>query len=335
MTDKLRVAVIGLGVGARHVRCYEAHGDCEVTTLCDCDPEQLRSVGEQHPGKRLVENAKEVLTDPAIDVVSIATFDDAHFEQVRMGIRHGKHILIEKPMCQTREQAVCIRQELNHNPHVRLSSNHVLRMSSRFQELRSRIQSGELGEVFYIEGDYQYGRMEKLTSGWRGKIDFYSVVQGGAIHLVDLLLWLLDDEIEEVSSMANRMASRGTGFRFDDTVVSLLKLKSGVIAKVSANFGCVRPHFHAVQVFGSKKTFVNAVGPAEVYDSTEKNSRPDLLETPYRDYQKPDLICSFIDWIQGCGEPMVSTDDAFNTMAACFSIEDAVAARKTIPFQKI
>ena len=331
----LRAGIIGLGVGERHIRCYEAHPDCVVKTLCDSNPARLSEVGQRHPGKRLTLHAADVMSDPDIDVISIATSDDVHFAQVMAAIEAGKHIMVEKPMCQTRRQAELIQQALRKKPQLKLSSNHVLRVSSRFQQLREQIRSGDYGDVYYVEADYQYGRLHKLTSGWRGRIDFYSVVQGGGVHVLDLLLWLLDDEIVEVASMANKIASRNTDFRFDDTVVSLLKLESGAIAKVSANFGCVIPHFHAVQLFGTKQTFQNHPAAAQVFCSTEKDIPPVAMDIPYRDYQKPDLICSFVDCILGRGVPIVPAADVFRTMAACFTIEESVAKRKTIPFQAI
>ncbi len=334
-SEKLRVGIIGLGVGERHIRCYEAHPRCEVTTLCDFDEKKLREVGDRHPGKRLVADAVNVLTDPEVDAVSIASFDDAHFEHCKLAIENGKHVYVEKPLCLYPEEAHQIRRLLNAHPHVRFSSNHVLRVSSRFQQLKQRIESGEFGEIYYLEGDYQYGRLQKITNSWRGEIPFYSVVYGGAIHVVDLLLWLTEDEVEEVSAYGNRIASRDTQFRYNDMVAAILKMKSGAIAKVTANFGCQRPHFHAVEVYGTKKAFVNRPGAAEIWDSTEKEALPSEMETPYRDYQKPDLICSFVDWIVGNGQPIVSPDDVFRTMSTCFAIEQAAKTGHPVRVESI
>ena len=50
--------------------------------------------------------------------------------------------------------------------------------------------AGDLGRVYYMEADYNYGRIHKIVDGWRGAIDYYSVFLGGAVHMVDLLLWL-------------------------------------------------------------------------------------------------------------------------------------------------
>jgi len=333
---KLRVGIIGLGVGERHIRAFEAHDECEVTVLCDFDRAKLEDVSSRHPGRLITESAEEVLASPDLDIVSIATYDDAHYEQCKAAIAAGKHIFVEKPLCLRPEHARELWGLLQANPEIRLSSNHVLRVSSRFQELKSRLQSGEFGNLYYMEGDYQYGRLHKIVEGWRGQIPSYSVVCGGAIHVIDLLLWLTGEEVVEVTAYGNQIASQDTQFRYNDLVTALLKMKSGVVAKVSANFGCQRPHFHALEVYGTRKAFINRADAAEVWDSTEKDAPPSLMETPYRDYQKPELIGSFLDWILGKGQPIVPPEDVFRAVGICFAIEEAVATGSPVrvePFQ--
>ena len=332
---KIRVAIIGLGVGERHIRCFDAHSECEVVALCDCDEDKLKSVGERYPDKEPFSDAAELLERSDIDLVSVATYDDAHFGQAILAIKNDKHLFVEKPLCLYEKEAVELRRLLREKPHLHLSSNLVLRVSSRFQEMRERIGDGEFGDIYYLEGDYQYGRLEKITTSWRGELDFYSIVHGGAVHVIDLLLWMTGDEVEEVSAYGNQIASRGTSFRFNDMVAALLKLKSGAIAKITANFGCRRPHYHAVEVFGTKKAFVNRPGSAEIFESTEKGSAPAEMATPYYDYQKPDLICSYVDSLLGKGEPIVSADDVFRTMAVCFAIEESVAKGRPVKVKAI
>ncbi|MBX7207074.1 MAG: Gfo/Idh/MocA family oxidoreductase [Verrucomicrobiaceae bacterium] len=326
----IRVGIIGLGVGERHIRCFQAHPRCRVTALCDLDASRLASTSSLVPDARLTQNADELLTAPDIDAVSIASYDDAHCRQALRAIEHGKHLLVEKPMCVSEDEARSIRRALSAHPEIKLTSNHVLRLSSRFQELKRRISEGEFGDIYHMEGDYQYGRLHKITHGWRGRLEHYSVVLGGAIHVIDLLLWLTGDEVAEVTACGNRIASRGSGFRFDDFVVALLKLKSGAVAKVSANFGCPRPHFHAVEIHGTRKLFINRPDAAEIHGSTDKNATPELMHTPYRDYQKKELICSFIDAILGSGPPLVSPEDVFRTLSVCFAINKAAATGATV-----
>ena len=73
-----------------------------------------------------------------------------------------------------------------------------LRLSPRFDLLKNKITSRGLGEIFHFEADYLYGRLEKLLSGWRSLDPNYSVTLGGAIHLVDLIMWLIEEKPNRV-----------------------------------------------------------------------------------------------------------------------------------------
>lgn len=97
--NKLRAAVIGLGVGEQHIAGYESDSRCEVTTLCDFDASKLAQVASRHPGKNPAHSAEDILTNPDIDVVSIATYEDTHCEQVVAAVETGKHVFVEKPLC--------------------------------------------------------------------------------------------------------------------------------------------------------------------------------------------------------------------------------------------
>jgi len=321
--SRLKVGIIGLGVGERHIAGYGEHAGCEVTALCDFDEGKRREVGARHPGIAMKASADEVLDDPAIDVVSIATYDNWHFEQAARAIRNRKHVFVEKPLCLHEGEARQLRELLNQHPGVVLSSNLVLRMSPRFASLKTMIEAGELGDLYYAEADYNYGRLHKLTEGWRGKMDFYSVVHGGAVHMVDLLLWLTGDRIVEVQAYGNRICSRDSAFRFDDMVVACVRFAGGMVGKVAANFGCVMPHFHGLAVYGSEGTFVNDRECARLYRSREPADPAREVRTEYPGVNKGDLIRSFVDAILQGTRPVVTADDAFRALSVCFAIERA------------
>ncbi|MFC1909216.1 Gfo/Idh/MocA family protein, partial [Chloroflexota bacterium] len=225
---RLKAGIIGLGVGEKHAAGYHNHSGCEVAALCDFSEEKLEAVRDKYPDARLTTQADEVLSDPEINIVSIASYDNYHHEQIVKAINNDKHIFVEKPLCLYEVEAVEIKQLLQEKPHLKLSSNLILRMSPRFRMLKQMIADGELGQLFYVEGDYNYGRLHKITEGWRGKIDFYSVVYGGGVHVIDLLLWLTGDRVIEVAAYGNNLASSGTSFRYNDMVVSILKFESGM-----------------------------------------------------------------------------------------------------------
>lgn len=326
----IKAGIIGLGVGEQHIHGYRKHPDCEVVALCDIDEAKLDECRRRYPDLRTVTDANVILTDPTIDVVSIASYDNHHYEQVASAIGHGKHVFVEKPLCLFEEEAGKLREALAGRPDLKLSSNLILRRSPRFRAVRDLVKQGRLGELYYLESDYNYGRLHKLTEGWRGALESYSVVHGGGVHVVDLLLWLTGERVVEVTSYGNRVASRGSQFQNDDFVVSLLKFESGKIGKVSANFGCVVPHFHTLHIYGTKGTFINDVTCGRLIESREPDHQYSEITAEYPGTGKGDLLYGFIDSIVHGTRAEVSADDVFDTMSVCFAIEESLAQGRPV-----
>jgi predicted dehydrogenase len=328
----LRAVVIGLGVGARHAEGYVAHPDVELVGVCDLDAAKREEAAGRWPDARVVAEAAELLEAPDVDIASIASYDDAHHTQVKLALEHGKHVFCEKPLCLYEDEARELRTVARVRPELRLSTNVPLRRSPRFELLRRMIADGELGELFHLEGDYEYGRRHKLTDGWRGDLPYYSVVLGGAIHMVDLLLWLSGDRAVEATALGSGIATRDSKFRHDDFVVSLLRLQSGATAKVTANLGCVGPHFHAVRVYGTDATFVNGLPDALLHRtaSPPAAATTETIDAAYPGVGKGALVGEFVDAVLGRGEPAVATDEAFATLAVCFAIERAAREGGTV-----
>jgi predicted dehydrogenase len=329
----IQAGVIGLGVGAQHAAAYEAHSRARLAVLCDTSLAVSRSVGRQFPAARRTTNWREVIDDPDVDVVSICTYDNQHAEQVLAAIRAGKHVFVEKPMCLTVDEARAIRAALKiatsaSRGTLVLSSNLPLRLSPRFLRVRSMIERGDLGEIYHVEADYFYGRLSKLTDGWRGRIPQYSVVLGGAVHMIDLVLWLTGGHVENVTAIGSNIASRRSGLAINDHVIALLHFSNGMTAKVSANFGCVRPHDHGLSVFGTKATFTSA--PAAAYGSScggvlftsrDPSALPILIDDPHPGAGKGDQISAFVAAALGQGTPIVSVEDVFRTMCVCLAVD--------------
>ncbi len=312
-----------------HAAAYRRHDGCALRALCDSDPGKRAEAAERFPGVPFVADPGAVLADPEIDVVSIATYDDLHAGAVVSAIEHGKHVFVEKPMCTTPQDARRIRTVLAAHPRARLSSNLVLRRSPRMRLLRDMITAGDLGTLFHVEGAYNYGRLQKLTGGWRGRSPGYSVILGGAIHVVDLLLWLTGRQVVEVAAFGNGIATAGSEFEGHDMAAALLRFDDGMTGAVSANFACVRPHGHGLSVYGTRRTFINDEPHARLYTSRDPATAPLPITAahPGAPSSKGDLVGSFIDSILGtpggAGDDVVTADEAFEALAVCFAIDRA------------
>ena len=329
MKAPVRIGVIGLGIGEKHVEAYGLHADAEVVMVCDQDADRLAEVAARHGIARATIDPAEVLADPDIDLVSVATWDDAHHQQVCAALEAGKHVFVEKPLCQYEDQARDIARLLREHEGLRLSSNLPLRRIPRFQLLREWVGEGRFGRLFLLEGDYDYGRLHKLTDGWRGALDHYSIVAGGGVHLIDLLLWITGDAIVEVQAMGTRVATQGTKFRDADTVIAVLRFAGGAIGKIGCNFACVHPHFHGVRVYGTEASFINALGDATLWTRGADRALAERITADYPTGDKGQVARSVVDAILGRGEPEVSERDILNAMAVCFAIDRAIAERAT------
>ena len=334
---KLRAGIIGLGVGEKHIEAFNAHPNCEVTAVCDFLEEKIPIAKRLCPNAKRTRKAQEVLEDPDINIISIASFDNYHFEQASTAIQNGKHVFVEKPLCLHFSEAVELRRLLIENPGIHLSSNLNLRTCPRFNSLKTLIQSGEMGQIVYVEADYLWGRIQKLTDGWRKNMEFYSIIHGAGVHMIDLIMWLIQMKPVEVQCYGNQIATANSGFGYNDFAVILMRFENGTIAKVTANGGCVHPHFHKLSVFGTERTFVNDDSGARLFESCDPESKPAKILEEYPGVkEKERTITSFVEAIMDPEkDAIVSCDDTFETISVCFAAEKAMTEGKPVPVEYI
>ena len=326
----LKAGVIGLGVGEKHISGYESDSRCQVISICDFNAHKLKEVGERFPDKKLCADPNEILTNQDIDVVSIATYDDSHCSLIEKAIFHKKHIFVEKPLCLTFDEFDLICDLLRKNPEIKLSSNLILRKSPRFVELKKRISKGNLGKPYYFEGDYDYGRIHKITEGWRGEISNYSVVHGGAIHLIDLVKWFIQKKVIEVFAYGTNIATKNTQFKGNDMVSALLKFEDGIIAKIGSNYSCKAPHFHRLSVYGTDGTFQQSHGGTIYINSRDPNHQPEIVTDLYPGTSKADLIPSFVRSILDNTIAEVDKQEVCDVMAISLAIEESIRLRSKV-----
>jgi predicted dehydrogenase len=330
----LGVGVIGLGVGEQHALAFASHPECRIAALCDVEAARLGELGARYPRAQRYSCAEDLITDPAVDIVAVASNDDHHAAQIVHALRSGKHVFAEKPLCLERKELQAIVAAWRAGGAKRLTTNTLLRRSPRFRWLKDAITSGRLGTVYCIEGDYIYGRLPKLTSGWRGAIPDYSVMLGGGIHLVDLAMWLSNSRPKRVMAYGSSLGSSHTSFRGVDLVLALLRFDNGLIAQIGANFASVYPHFHRLVVHGTEATFENlpaAVSPAaRLWHARDGGPPPEEVHAAYPAVGKGALIPAFVDAVLGHGDPDVREDDAFACVAACLAVQESLAKGREV-----
>jgi predicted dehydrogenase len=324
MTDgrKPVAAVVGLGVGEAHARAYLAAG-CEVRWLVDLDGERAAALGAEL-GAGVAAEYEQVLSDPEVDIVSIASFDSAHFGQTLAALEAGKHVFVEKPLCTALDELQAVKRAWSAAGQPVLASNLVLRGAPLYGWLREAATKGELGSIYSYDGDYLYGRIEKIVDGWRGGADSYSVMLGGGIHLVDLMLWITGERPVAVSAVGTNLATRETTFRYDDHIAATFRFSSGLVGRVTANFGCVHPHQHVVRVFGTEQTVLYDDQGPRLYWSRDPETAPTPLDLATLPQSKGALIRDFVQAVVEKRDAAAATQHELDVIAVCVAADDAV-----------
>jgi predicted dehydrogenase len=147
----IRVGVIGYGYwGPNLVRNFMAAPGSAVTSVCDLRQERLSSLGKIYPGVKTCSDSKELINDPQIDAVIIATPVSSHFDLAMAALKAGKHVLVEKPFAATSEQARALVDEAAARKLV-LMVDHTFVYTDAVRKIRELIASGELGEIYYYD----------------------------------------------------------------------------------------------------------------------------------------------------------------------------------------
>ncbi len=329
MHKKIKVGIIGLGVGKHHLACFLNNKHCEVVSVCDFKVSKLNQIKSVRPKINITTKSENIINDKNIDLVCIASYDNFHADQVINCIKRKKHIFVEKPICTNLKEYLKIKKELNKNPNIKLSSNFVLRTSPQFLKLSEMIKKKKFGEIFHISGEYNYGRLSKITKGWRGKIKNYSVTHGGVMHIIDLAISLIGKRPIKVSALGNKISTKKTKFKSNDISVAIIKFKNDLILNVVSNFGCVMPHHHTFKVYGTKQSFIQNFNNVGIYNSRIKNNPIKRLSYMYSNNKKKKILENFLENIvYRKKNELINSKDVMNSMAVSIAIDKSIKTKK-------
>ena len=329
--ERIGVAVVGLGVGEQHALAYRSTGLCRLRWVYDLDVEKAGRMASDLEAERVAESYEQVLDDPDVQAVSIASYDDAHFQQVVAALHAGKHVFVEKPLCRTIDELREVKRAWRkHRGAVKLSSNLVLRDAPIYGWLKQRIDGGDFGELYAFDGEYLFGRLEKITCGWRKNVEDYSVILGGGVHLVDLMLWLTGERPLEVQAAGNRIVTENTEFRYEDYVTATLRSGSGLVSRITANFGCVHRHQHVVRLYGTQATFLYDDAGPRMHLTRDPSVAASIVSLPTLPATKGGLIGSFVSAILSDEDISTRTQEIFDVISICDACDRAVGANSVV-----
>lgn len=185
-----KVAIIGTGYWGRNlVRNFCSSLGCNMVICCDLNEQVLKKMKEQY-NVAVTNNFNSVLTDEEVSAVVIATPSSTHFELAKKAIESGKHVLVEKPMAMNSEDSMTLIK-LAEKVNKKLMVDHLLEYHPVVEEMKKRIQKGEIGDIYYLYG--QRVNLGKVRSDENALWSF-------APHDISVILYLLEEEPIYVSA---------------------------------------------------------------------------------------------------------------------------------------
>lgn len=151
--EKLRIGIIGTGgISNSHVKAYQQMEDVEIVAGADIVPGKAREALDRWnlPQAKAFENTQEMLDTMDLDAVSVCTYNTAHAECAIQALRAGCHVLLEKPMTVTLEDAQAVRRVEKETGKI-LTIGFQPRYDGRMRKIKEIVQSGQLGKVYYIQ----------------------------------------------------------------------------------------------------------------------------------------------------------------------------------------
>jgi len=147
----IRIGVIGYGYwGPNLVRNFSDQADATVTMVCDQRQERLAEAERRYPGVRVTTDPFALIANPAVDAVAVATPVGLHYELAMAALRAGKHVLVEKPMASSSDEASRLIDEAARRQAV-LMVDHTFVYTAAVQKMRELVTGAELGDVYYYD----------------------------------------------------------------------------------------------------------------------------------------------------------------------------------------
>ena len=286
----MRYALIGCGrIATNHIKAA-VNNKLEIVGVCDILPEKMEEILKKHEMNQdekihRYADYKELLEVEKPELVSIATESGSHAEIALYCIEKGVHVIIEKPMAMSIEDADKIIA-LAEEKHVKVSACHQNRFNVAVQELRTALEDGRFGKISHGSIHVRWNRNKGYydQAPWRGTW----AQDGGAlmnqcIHGIDLLRWMMGNEVDEVYGATRQQFH--DYLEAEDIGMAVVKFKNGAIGTIEGTTNVYPKNLEeTLFIFGENGTVklggtsTNNIDVWDFADETEEDTRNKGLE---------------------------------------------------------
>lgn len=267
---KLRVGVIGTGMGRLHMEGYSKDPRVEIFAICDINRKEAEEFAKKYKAKYTFTNYEKMFDIEEIDFVSIATPNYLHAPMSIAAFKRGKHVLCEKPMATSLKDAQAMVKAAE-EAKKRLMIHMSMRFQPRFSLMKKLIDQGVLGRLYYGKSSWLRRRGTPIidfpSTGTMARGEWFVQKEksgGGAlmdigVHMYDLAWWMMGSP--EVASIAGstyteitppRFKEKGICAEVDELSTIFVKFKNGASLFSEISWDAHMEPTFSIQLFGNK-----------------------------------------------------------------------------------
>ncbi len=340
--EKIKVGIIGCGSIAkhRHFPEYFQNKHVEIVAVCDIVPERADEFANTYQAKAYT-SYEELLSNSNIDAVSVCTPNYLHAPISIAALNAGKHVLCEKPMATSSDEAEAMIAAAQINI-KKLMIAHNQRFVPSHQKARQLITSGEVGKIYSFRTAFGHGGPEGWSAdgkdSWFFKKEeaFIGAMGDLGVHKTDLLRYILGEEFVEVGAFVETSAKENTDV--DDSAVCVLKTESGIIGTLAASWSYVSKEDNSTIIYGEKAILRLEDDPTHSLIIQYKNGevvKYELggIQTNESDGQKNSkVIDQFVSSILHNTEPPVTGEEGLKSLQVVLSALESNETKRIVKF---
>ncbi|MCL2099079.1 MAG: Gfo/Idh/MocA family oxidoreductase [Oscillospiraceae bacterium] len=275
----MKYVLIGCGrIAGSHIRAA-LDNDIEITAVCDILPENMQILLENFNFNtseiKKYTDYKKLLDENKADIAAIATDSGVHAEIALYCIDRGINLIIEKPMAMSIEDAEKIIN-LSEKKGVKVTVCHQNRFNTAVQKMRAALEGGRFGKISHGAVNIRWSRDKNYydQADWRGKwAQDGGTLMNQCIHGLDLLRWMMNDEIDTVYGVTNRRLH--DYIEAEDIGVAVVKFKNGSVATIEGTVNVYPRNLEeTLYLFGERGTVKiggESANAVDIWDFADEN----------------------------------------------------------------
>jgi predicted dehydrogenase len=269
--SKIKIGIIGTGsISEQHIESYLSNSKVELYAFCDINEERLNLMAEKYNVKHAFTDMNEMLQLKELDAVSVCTWNSAHAPCAIAALNAGKHVLCEKPMSISEEDAKAMKEAADQNGKL-LMIGFVRRYGNDCKIVKEFIQSDYFGEIYYAKATYL--RRKGNPGGWFGD---KSRSGGGplidlGVHVIDLVRYLLGNpkpisvygatfkKLEDRKNIKGKLSYTSSSTNennicdVEDLATAMIRFDNGAVLSIEASFSLnLKKEEGKIELFGTK-----------------------------------------------------------------------------------